>query len=61
MFSKEKARKLANQATGGVLITQAQKSFKGVTILTSRPEGMSLSEYKRLRKLQQKTIKQCLR
>lgn len=40
--------------------TKAQKTFKGVTILNERPEGMSYDEYKKLRAQQTKAIKKAL-
>jgi hypothetical protein len=46
---------------GKVLITKAQKAFNGVTILTERPQGMSFSEFKRLRRMQNKAIKNAIR
>jgi hypothetical protein len=50
------------QAQGGkILITPAQKAFNGVAILTERPHGMSYQEFKKLRRIQTKAIKNAIR
>lgn len=37
------------------------EAFKGVTLLTARPEGMSYEEYVELRRGQTKAIRNCIK